>query len=257
MYWWVICLPSAHTVIRNAVMNWPFFVLYFTVILQINNAGCMMTKREVNAEGFEKSFASNSLGEGCTKYMAGHKGHSLWCMIFQMWLKNETIQLQLQHSVFIKRIWYENLLFQEYSFHCNNIIWISTQHWNITKYPVLAVILIWMSFLVLLSCLLTLSVSLSHVHSHQEPNSHVGKEPWPQSGMCVVSLRTQTHDTKKISIFLTAVNVCLSDHSDIWGDVGAETTHRKSAVPDRQIWWHHGVCPKQGIQKQYHCGIVS
>lgn len=32
-----------------------------------------MTKREVNAEGFEKSFASNSLGEGCTKYMAGVK----------------------------------------------------------------------------------------------------------------------------------------------------------------------------------------
>uniref|UniRef100_A0AAY4EAM8 Dehydrogenase/reductase SDR family member 12-like n=1 Tax=Denticeps clupeoides TaxID=299321 RepID=A0AAY4EAM8_9TELE len=27
----------------------------------INNAGCMMTKREVNAEGLEKSFASNSL----------------------------------------------------------------------------------------------------------------------------------------------------------------------------------------------------
>lgn len=197
MYWWVICFPSAHTVIRNAVMNWPFFVLYFTVILQINNAGCMMTKREVNAEGFEKSFASNSLGEGCTKYMAGHKGHSLWCMIFQMWLKNETIQLQLQHSVFIKRIWYENLLFQEYSFHCNNIIWISTQHWNITKYPVLAVILIWMSFLVLLSCLLTLSVSLSHVHSHQEPNSHVGKEPWPQSGKCVWYPLEHKHMTQK------------------------------------------------------------
>ncbi|XP_072546765.1 DHRS-12_like_SDR_c-like domain-containing protein [Salminus brasiliensis] len=34
---------------------------YKTLNVLINNAGCMMTKREVNAEGLEKSFASNSL----------------------------------------------------------------------------------------------------------------------------------------------------------------------------------------------------
>uniref|UniRef100_A0A8B9GQI2 Dehydrogenase/reductase SDR family member 12-like n=1 Tax=Astyanax mexicanus TaxID=7994 RepID=A0A8B9GQI2_ASTMX len=34
---------------------------YKTLNVLINNAGCMMTKREVNAEGLEKSFAINSL----------------------------------------------------------------------------------------------------------------------------------------------------------------------------------------------------
>ncbi|XP_048016728.1 DHRS-12_like_SDR_c-like domain-containing protein [Megalobrama amblycephala] len=34
---------------------------YKTLNVLINNAGCMMTKREVNGEGLEKSFASNSL----------------------------------------------------------------------------------------------------------------------------------------------------------------------------------------------------
>ncbi|XP_076833528.1 DHRS-12_like_SDR_c-like domain-containing protein [Brachyhypopomus gauderio] len=34
---------------------------YRTLNVLINNAGCMMTKREVNAEGLEKSFAINSL----------------------------------------------------------------------------------------------------------------------------------------------------------------------------------------------------
>ncbi|KAG7322205.1 hypothetical protein KOW79_015063 [Hemibagrus wyckioides] len=34
---------------------------YKTLNVLINNAGCMMTKREVNAEGIEKSFAINSL----------------------------------------------------------------------------------------------------------------------------------------------------------------------------------------------------
>ncbi|XP_063060387.1 DHRS-12_like_SDR_c-like domain-containing protein [Engraulis encrasicolus] len=34
---------------------------YKTLNVLVNNAGCMMTKREVNAEGLEKSFASNSL----------------------------------------------------------------------------------------------------------------------------------------------------------------------------------------------------
>ncbi|XP_066509086.1 DHRS-12_like_SDR_c-like domain-containing protein isoform X1 [Hoplias malabaricus] len=34
---------------------------YKTLSVLINNAGCMMTKREVNAEGLEKSFAVNSL----------------------------------------------------------------------------------------------------------------------------------------------------------------------------------------------------
>lgn len=53
---------------RHKECNWcinelTFYELYFTLILQINNAGSVMIKREVNAEGIEKSFASNSLGE--------------------------------------------------------------------------------------------------------------------------------------------------------------------------------------------------
>lgn len=30
---------------------------------QINNAGCMVHKRELNAEGLEKNFATNTMGE--------------------------------------------------------------------------------------------------------------------------------------------------------------------------------------------------
>lgn len=36
---------------------------------QINNAGCMVHKRELNAEGLEKNFATNTMGET-----------SLWCL---------------------------------------------------------------------------------------------------------------------------------------------------------------------------------
>uniref|UniRef100_A0A9J7YY80 Dehydrogenase/reductase 12-like a n=1 Tax=Cyprinus carpio carpio TaxID=630221 RepID=A0A9J7YY80_CYPCA len=40
---------------------------YKTLNVLINNAGCMMTKREENDEGLEKSFASNSLGKQANK----------------------------------------------------------------------------------------------------------------------------------------------------------------------------------------------
>lgn len=56
----------------NECRKWPLSNCFFPpIILKINNAGCMMTKREVNAEGFEKSFAINSLGEWSTTHMIG------------------------------------------------------------------------------------------------------------------------------------------------------------------------------------------
>lgn len=35
--------------------------------LQINNAGSIMSQRDVNAEGLEKSFATNVLGESVSE----------------------------------------------------------------------------------------------------------------------------------------------------------------------------------------------
>lgn len=55
--------PYSHIECNLCSNELTFYELYVTLILQINNAGCMMTKREVNAEGFEKCFAINSVGE--------------------------------------------------------------------------------------------------------------------------------------------------------------------------------------------------
>lgn len=37
--------------------------LFTRVVLQINNAGCMVTNRELTEDGLEKNFATNTLGE--------------------------------------------------------------------------------------------------------------------------------------------------------------------------------------------------
>lgn len=52
---------------RSPWMTWTcnFFVWY-----QINNAGCMVHKRELNAEGLEKNFATNTMGETSTRSLA-------------------------------------------------------------------------------------------------------------------------------------------------------------------------------------------
>lgn len=38
-------------------------LFFFFFLWQINNAGCMVHKRELNAEGLEKNFATNTMGE--------------------------------------------------------------------------------------------------------------------------------------------------------------------------------------------------
>lgn len=37
--------------------------LFKGVVLQINNAGCMVNNRELTEDGLEKNFATNTLGE--------------------------------------------------------------------------------------------------------------------------------------------------------------------------------------------------
>jgi len=37
--------------------------LFTGVVLQINNAGCMVNNRELTEDGLEKNFATNTLGE--------------------------------------------------------------------------------------------------------------------------------------------------------------------------------------------------
>lgn len=44
-----------------ARMIWLCNIFFF--VWQINNAGCMVHKRELNAEGLEKNFATNTMGE--------------------------------------------------------------------------------------------------------------------------------------------------------------------------------------------------
>lgn len=43
--------------------------------MQINNAGSIMSQRDVNAEGLEKSFATNVLGESVGGTMGGQDGN--------------------------------------------------------------------------------------------------------------------------------------------------------------------------------------
>lgn len=43
---------------KNEILN-----VTVKYMLQINNAGCMVHKRELNSEGLEKNFATNTMGE--------------------------------------------------------------------------------------------------------------------------------------------------------------------------------------------------
>lgn len=47
----------------HALISYTQLLLRLFFSWQINNAGCMVRKRELNAEGLEKNFATNTMGE--------------------------------------------------------------------------------------------------------------------------------------------------------------------------------------------------
>lgn len=59
--------------------------LIVSCVVQINNAGSIMSQRDVNVEGLEKSFATNVLGESNVwlRFEENIKGKETWGLVMK------------------------------------------------------------------------------------------------------------------------------------------------------------------------------